>query len=291
MGSTLAWLLPALGAFFHYGVGQGLVKKYADSVPPARFCFFLVLAKSVVNLGFFAVEGSAVPLGDPASLPFLAVGFLAYFLDGAAWVLYFESVVCGPITIVGTLSAAYPAFTVLFARLFLAEALLPWQYVGVALLVLGCVGLSYSPADPSAGTQSRRWIPLAATALVLWGGAQTLVKYAYGLPHADEAGLAVLNTLGGMASLGLYGWFKTPRHGLFKRFAASFVPMALMAVGDLLVIVASRRGPISLVTPISGAYPLVTVGFAYVFLNERLNALQWLCVLSVLAGMTLGSSS
>jgi len=58
----------------------------------------------------------------------LAIGVLAYLLDGVGWIMYFLSIISGPITIVGTLSAAYPALTVLFAHWFLGETLSPLQY-------------------------------------------------------------------------------------------------------------------------------------------------------------------
>jgi len=280
------WLLPALGAFFVYGIGQGLVKKWADDVPPAQFCFFLVVAKAVVNLGFFFFGGEHPPVFAPESMAFVKVGVLAYVLEGIGWILYFESVVYGPITIVGTLSAAYPAFTVLFARIFLGETLSNLQYTGVALLILGCIGLSYSPGGGKA--KDNRWIVYASTALVLWGAAQTLVKYSYGLPNASEVSLSLLNTIGGALSLGTYALIKTRGRGLFQRFGQSFFPMGLMALGDLFVIIASKHGPISIVTPISGAYPLVTLAFAWIVLNERLNRTQSFSVVLVMIGMVLG---
>lgn len=282
------WLLPALGAFFVYGIGQGLVKKWSEEVPPAQFCFFLVLAKAVVNLGFFFLGGEHPSLTDPATQHFIAIGLLAYFLEGTGWILYFESVVRGPITIVGTLSAAYPAFTVLFARLFLGETLASLQYFGVFLLILGCVGLSYSPPSADDARRDKSWIVLATSALVIWGAAQTLVKYSYSLPNSSEVSLSLLNTIGGTLSLGTYALYRTRGKGLFAHFGKSFIPMGMMACGDLLVIIASKHGPISIVTPVSGAYPLVTLGFAWVVLNERLSKLQWFAVGLVAVGMVLG---
>ena len=110
----------------------------------------------------------------------------AYILDGLGWILYFESSILGPITIVGTLSAAYPALTLLFAQIFLKEQLLTEQYLGVGMVIFGCLGLSYSPADPEGKTTNRRWIPLALAALACWGAAQTLVKYSYSLPSSES---------------------------------------------------------------------------------------------------------
>src|SRR5687768_9934937 len=136
--NVLIWLVPAVVALVLYGLGQGLVKKYIADVPPARFCLFFVVAKALVNFGYFATQEHP-PL--TASTSFMLVGTLAYVFDGLGWILYFKSIVMGPITIVGTLSAAYPALTVLFARVFLKETVQPMQYVAIALVIAGCLGV------------------------------------------------------------------------------------------------------------------------------------------------------
>jgi drug/metabolite transporter (DMT)-like permease len=299
------WLAPALSALFLYGVGQGLVKKYISEVPPARFCLFFVVAKALVNLGFYFQQG-APSLYTDAGKAFFWAGTLAYILDGAGWILYFKSIIAGPITIVGTLSAAYPALTVIFARIFLAEVLSPVQYGGVALVILGCIGLSYSPPGQGSKITDRRWVLYAGTALVLWGAAQTIVKYSYSLPEANEVTLSVYNTLGGFLTLGIYGLMfgrkkavtaapsspqagSTP--GTLREWMRSFLPMAMMAGGDLGVLIASRFGPVSIVSPLTGAYPVVTLGFAYVVLKETISKLQWFCILMILIGMYLSPGS
>jgi drug/metabolite transporter (DMT)-like permease len=291
--TVLGWLVPALLALFLYGIGQGLVKKNISEVPPARFCLYFIFAKTIVNLGFFFSQPHPDPFAAE-SHAFLFAGVLAYVLDGAGWILYFESIVSGPITIVGTLSAAYPALTVLFARVFLNEVLNGTQYAGVALVIAGCLGLSYSPPEP--GTKHRglfrqRWVWFAGTALILWGAAQTIVKYSYSLPGASEVNLALFNTLGGSLTLGLFGFLKGRKgsHSI-SEWGRSFLPMAMMAGGDLGVIIASQSGPISIVTPLTGAYPLVTLGFAAMVLKEKINRFQWLCLGLIIAGMILSTS-
>ncbi len=283
----ITWLAPALVALFLYGIGQGLVKKWISEVPPARFCLYFVVAKAVVNLGYFFSQDHP-PLMATGSEHFAMLGVLAYILDGIGWIFYFESIIAGPITIVGTLSAAYPALTVLFARGFLGESLLSIQYVGVALVIGGCLGLSYSPPEKSSKKTNRRWIPLSFFALVLWASAQTIVKYAYGLPGSSEANLAVFNTIGGALTLGVFGLLKgrQGKHSLGE-WTKSFLPMAMMAGGDLGVIIANKFGPISIVTPLTGAYPVVTLGFAAFVLRERISKLQWACIGLILVGMFL----
>ena len=288
--TTLVWLTPTLIALLLWGLGQGFVKKWISEVPPARFCLYFVVAKALVNIGYFLTQPHPAPFAHEG-MRFLLAGVFAYILDGLGWILYFESIVAGPITIVGTLSAAYPALTVLFARIFLGEQLTSMKYLAVGLVIAGCLGLAYSPPDPNAKATKKRWILFAAAALLLWGIAQTIVKWAYGLPQANEANMALFNTFGGILTLGVYGLWKgrTGAHST-REWGKSFLPMGMMAGGDLGVIIAlARNGPASLVTPISGAYPLVTLIFAVLVLKERLTIIQVVSVGMILAGIT-GSS-
>jgi drug/metabolite transporter (DMT)-like permease len=39
------------------------------------------------------------------------------------------------------------------------------------------------------------------------------------------------------------------------------------------------------VTPLTGAYPLVTLAFAALVLRERIMLLQWGCIVAILIGM------
>jgi drug/metabolite transporter (DMT)-like permease len=283
----LLWLTPSILALFFYGIGQGLVKKWSGEVSPARFCLYFVVARALVNLGYFLTQDHP-SLAAPDGQHFLLLGVFSYVLDGLAWILYFESIIAGPVTIVGTLSAAYPALTVIFARVFLGEELSILQYVAVSIVIAGCLGLSYSPPEASLKLINRRWIPLSFAALVLWATSSTLTKHAYSLPEASEVNLALCSTVGGMLTLGVFGLWKgrTGGHDL-RAWLHSFLPMGLMAGGDLAVIIASRFGPISIVTPMTGAYPVVTLVFASMVLRERVLGYQWLCLGAIIGGMCL----
>ena len=278
-----AWLIPTLASLFLYGIGQGLVKKYIAEIPPARFCLFFVAAKTILNLSYFSMFHRQPLLGGGE---FAATCLGAYVVDGFGWVLYFEAIVHGPIAIVGTLSAGYPALTVLFARVFLGEALSGVQYAGVALVISGCVGLSYAPPPPGGETRGRRWIVLSFVSLFLWGCSSTLIKAAYRLPGADEVNVLVFNTISAMATLGGYGLLRGGARGSgHGEWLRSFVPMSMLAAGDIGFIVATRYGPVSLTTPLSGAYPLVTVIFAWLVLGERVSRWQAACIAGILVGM------
>ena len=289
--NPVTWMVPTLAALGLYGAGQVLVKKYISEVPPARYCLYFFFAKSAVNIGYFAYYYASSKTGAGADLSALPagafmVGILAYVIEGAAWVCYYESVARGPVSIVGTMSAAYAAPNVLFAYLFLGERLLGHQYVGVVFVIVGCVVLGYAPAEEGEEKKGKAWIPLALTALGLWGVWQTLVKHTYDAYGVNDAQMALFNVAGAFSTLGVYGLARgrggESAPGLWK---LAIVPTAVMAGGDLAVIVATLTGKVGVVTPISGAYPVVTLGIARVVLKERISRFQWAAVCLIVAGM------
>ncbi len=287
----LVWLTPSLIAVLLYGLGQGFVKKWIGEVAPARFCLYFIVARALFFIPYWALSDHPSLLA-PDGHKFLALGVFAYLLDGTGWILYFESIIAGPITIVGTLSAAYPALVVVFARIFLDEQLSALQYGAVVVVITGCIGLSYSPANGDARIIGRRWIPLSFGALVCWASAQTIVKYTYGLPEASTENMALASLMGGALTLGTFGLIKG-RAGVHSMHAwtRALVPMLMMAGGDLGVLIASRFGPISIVTPLTGAYPVVTLVFAAIVLKERISRLQWGCLAAIIGGICLLPSS
>ncbi|MFN8673250.1 MAG: EamA family transporter [Candidatus Sericytochromatia bacterium] len=294
--STATWLVPALATLVLYGIGQGFVKMFIEDAPPAKFCLFFVVAKTILNLSYFFTHDHPDPF-SPDARTFMMVGILAYILDGAGWILYFQSIVHGPITIVGTLSAAYPALTILLAKFFLSESLMTAQYLGVFIVIACCLGLSYTPKNPDIPQEdlkvtNSKWIPFAFFALLLWSSAQTIMKYAYSLPNSNDANMLVFNTIGGALTLGVYGvlfGIKGQKNSL-KELGKSFLPMGMMAAGDIGVIISSSTGPISIISPLTGAYPLVTLIFAALVLKEKIIKFHWLCIAVLLFGIFLSSA-
>ena len=180
----LPWLAPTIAALFAWGIAQGLVKKYIGEVSAASFCLYYAIANAIVNVAFWAVHDTPPPFAAEGQ-QFALWGLLAYVLDGIAWIFYYQSLNYGPISIVGTLSAAYPALTVVFARTFLGEELTLTQGLGVAAVLFGCLALAWSPPDGERRSNGR-WKWLAGIAVILWGMSGTLVRYAYGFPGAQR---------------------------------------------------------------------------------------------------------
>jgi len=162
--------------------------------------------------------------------------------------------------------------------------------VGVAAVIAGCLALAYTPPEAGLRKTRRRWMAYAGAAILIWGVAATLIRYAYRFPGAHEANMALFLGLGGLATLGVYGLARG-RRGAGREWGHAFGPMATMAIGSLLAAIAYKHGPASIVTPLSGAYPVVTLGFAWAILRERPSVLQWAGIVSVLVGMVLTTAA
>jgi len=63
----------------------------------------------------------------------------------------------------------------------------------------------------------------------------------------------------------------------------------MLAAGDIGVIIASEKGPISIVSPLTGAYPVITLAFAALVLKEHITKFQWGCIIVLLVGIYFSS--
>jgi drug/metabolite transporter (DMT)-like permease len=91
-------------------------------------------------------------------------------------------------------------------------------------------------------------------------------------------------------TLALYIFLRPP----LSRIRSSLDPVAagagiLIAFGWLAANTAVQTVPVSLLSPISATYPLVTIALAYSRLGERPQPLQWFGIALAIAGVALVS--
>jgi drug/metabolite transporter (DMT)-like permease len=85
------------------------------------------------------------------------------------YLCFFESIMDGQVAIVGTISAAYPALTVLGALVVLSESLTAVQSIGVIAIIGGVVALSYEPDPTAKHALPKRALVCSILAFFLWG--------------------------------------------------------------------------------------------------------------------------
>ena len=282
MGGILGWALPLACTVLSYGLAGGFWK-LAD-LSTGQFCLLFVLAKVVLNTGYW------IGLGCPRVEwnAFLRYTLLGQVINGFAWAGYFSALATGPAAIVQTVTAAYTALAAVLAVIFLKERLVAIQVVGVAMVVGAGMLLGYGGgSDGSAGQAG--WFAYSLVTLLCWGMAVVVFKHAYNQEGANDAVFSLGNLLGMAVTLLPFG-FMTTSGG--ERWAAGLVPLAwlvviLYAVGDLTLFAAINRGPATIVSPLSGLYPIPTIAYSALVLHEAVLGSQWVAIAMVLVAIVL----
>ena len=224
----------------------------------------------------------------PVEQPFFYLhGFSAAFLSAWGYVFYYEALARGNVSIVGTVTAAFPAVTIVLAWLLLGEHLLLPQRIAVFLIVGSIVFFSYK--KKTASGEGKGWILFMLLCVLFWGAWAVLAKLA-----VDRIGQP--NLLGAYACVGPIVWAP---YWLFKTKGRLSVPLRALGRPELAVLCfccaaismygALRRGYVSIVTPIVDLYPLVTILYARIWLKERMTRYQGVALILVLVGILLMS--
>lgn len=205
---------------------------------------------------------------------------------------FFESIMNGQVAIAGTISAAYPAVTVLGALIILGETLTAVQSIGVAAIIGGIIALSYESDPTSKHAMPKRALVFSVLAFFLWGFWSFTSKVA-----VDEVGAGNLfgfYVLSSVTAPVFYAWFRKVRPGALQSsdpsklaWTVAAVGLSINVTGTYVYSFALEQGNASLVVPISSAYPIVTAILAVAILKEKLNLLHLLALTVVVTGLVM----
>ena len=166
-----------------------------------------------------------------------------------------------------SLTALYPVVTIFLAAAFLAERVNRVQGVG---LVLALVAIYLFNVSEEGGLLSG-WLAYAFLPLVMWGVAGFLSKLA--TVHLS-GGLAALLLLVGflVANVALAAIVPWPREVPLRTWGLVAALGFFLAFGNYAVVKAYTTGKASVITPLAGLYPLVSVPIAVLLLGETVGA-------------------
>ncbi|MBC7545830.1 MAG: DMT family transporter [Candidatus Sericytochromatia bacterium] len=275
MSTVAQWLLPLVATVVFYGLAQALTKQFIADMSAGVFVLLDVIAKLVLNLGLFLMLGKVNPF-DPASSRFILLSLLGQAINAVAWLYYYKALEKGSVSIVGTITAAYPCVTVLLAWMFLGEKLLPLQYLGIGVIVAAGLMIAYQKEPGVEAGVSRRWMAHAGITFLFWGIATAIFKAAFNAPGADTMSFFVHNALVFAAVLVPYGLreVKGQSWGTKRQLALAAIPVSLFCIGDVTLFRAIELGPASIVTPLSGMYPVITLLYVWPVLKEKISLRQ-----------------
>jgi drug/metabolite transporter (DMT)-like permease len=217
------------------------------------------------------------------NLIWLVAGTLFYFFGYANFLKAFE---IGNVSIVSPISSACSIVTIILSAIFLGEILKPMSYLSI-LIIIGGIVLTSTDIKQIKNIKSVKGLKESFIAMIMFG------IYFFALGKAGKS----MNTL----SLFMYAmtiqsfifiictYFKTKtiakydyRGNLGLFFAITVVLYILAWIGFNY---GAAKGMVSIVTPISSLYPVITVILATAFYDERLVLNQKAGIALVIAGL------
>ena len=281
----LLWLPFSLATLMFYGLGQVFAKETRTDVPSSNLLLILGLNMLVIWSAYWFVFREPGSFGTGAWLQAIA----GAALSGLAYVTYYESLKHGKVSVVGTIAGAYAPWTVVLALIFLGEQMSLGEGAGVVLVVLSMLIFTY-PNGNNGGTKTERLgVAFAICSLFLWGTSAAVAKGAI-----DEIGNT--NFIGVYAlvvpAIWLVYWIVTAKAKLSMPESNKWIlqlSMVFLAAGGITYYTAIQNGPVSIVSPITNLYPIVTIAAAKMRLKEMLSTRQMIALAMLFASVPLFS--
>ncbi len=287
------WLPLALLAIVLYGTSQVAqkVSLRSMSAPSVAFLSIALAAPiSLVCLAPYIWSGQLFKL----DLYTLVLGLIAAAFGQFGYYTYLEAAERGPISIVGSVTAAYPIIVIAFALLMLEENPHIEQLSGAIMVTSAVIALSYiHGANEKSAFPTRKYFAMCVVTVMLWGLWAIFTKLA-------------LDRMESLLFLGLYAVVIIPATLIYYGFRSLkirevipswSVPLMIAIMSSEIVniaffceINAVARGPASIVFPLVASSPVIVVLLAFGFLKERLSKMEWLLIALVVAGIIMTST-
>jgi len=282
------WFVLAIVVTFFWGSAGIFAKISTPKIGVAGVALLIASVETVMySLAFlYWREDVSISLQD---------GLLAAFsclIGVTGYLCFFESIIEGQVAIAGTISAAYPALTVVGAIVVLSESLTSVQAVGVLAIIGGVVLLSYEPNPGSKHAMNKRSLFFALMAFLLWGIWSLTSKVA--IDRVGPGNIFGFYVLSSITAPVIYAWLRRVRPGGPRMsnppnsaWALGAIGLVLNVSGTLVYSFSLDSGIASLVVPITSAYPLITIVLAVALLREKLSSLHLIAVGVVVAGLVM----
>ncbi|RIK72303.1 MAG: hypothetical protein DCC67_19465 [Planctomycetota bacterium] len=181
------------------------------------------------------------------------------------------------------LTSLYPVVTILLAIPLLDESMTSRQAAGV-VLSLAAIYLFNVPAK---GEFWSPWLPPVLLAIVLWGVAGYLQKLSTNYTSGEKSALWFHAAFVAMG-VGMALFISWPRGAAWSTWLLAAALGLSMALGNAAILLAyADGGPASVVTPLAGLYPLVSIPISLAALGERIGRRETLGIVLALVAVYL----
>lgn len=283
---TDSWLWLALATVIIWGLGTLISKPATMRLGTRRMLAFIAIAEGGVYLLLFLVLRGPLPTDNSYAI---LAAFLAALTGTLGYIFYYEGILVGSVGLMGTITAAYPVPTILLSLWLLGESLTLLQAAGAVLVLISVIALSREPRPAARGKSSA--LAFALMAFVAWGLWGYFSKVA--VDGVGEGNLFGFYALSNILVLGVFLALtrKRPRDAPHAdrggALAFGLLDVAFGASGVIVLTFAYALGPASLVSAITGSYPLVSTLAAHFFLKEKFEGKDAVALLLFIPGIVL----
>jgi drug/metabolite transporter (DMT)-like permease len=283
------WLVLSLFAVLFWGIGEILTKKATGVLRAPTMLLFYAWAALIVWGGYWYLKGH--PLMPLTSIATIA-GVIASLCFAIGMIFYYVALDMkfSKISIVSPITGAVPIITVLLAVIFLNEKFHILAALGILSVILGSILLGIKDLEEK---YNKKIYFLSFFCLILWSFGDVLAKVS--IDMSSHIYFMLLYFLIGFVIWNLYYITKTyskermPSNNGTKKVGVfcGVLSVALFTIGSIFIYLAFESGLVSLVSPITNGYPILTVVIAHSFLNEKLKINQKIAITLFIFGTIL----
>jgi drug/metabolite transporter (DMT)-like permease len=255
------WLLWTAAAVVSWGLWAVLAKVIGDGLTGGQSQVLSTVGMLPVILIFAWSKDRTIQPGGRRGVYY---GLAAGAVTGLGNVPYYDLYARGGTAATAvSLTALYPIVTIALAAAILGERVNRIQGLG---LVLALAAIYLFNVSEEGGLASG-WLAYAFLPLVMWGVSGLLQKLATGLLSGGFAALLVL--VGFLiANVGLALIVPWPTAVSLRTWGLVTALGFFLAFGNYAVVLAYATGKASVITPLAGLYPVVSVPIAVLALGE-----------------------
>ncbi len=281
-----AWLGLALATVVVWGVGTLISKPATMRLGTRRMLAFIAIAEGGTYLVLFLLLRTDFPADNPYAI---VAAFLAALTGTLGYIFYYEGILVGSVGLMGTITAAYPAPTILLSLWLLGESVSALQALGIVLVIVCVIFLSREDKPVSSGKSSAALF--AFMAFISWGLWGYFSKVA--VDGVGEGNLFGFYALSNILVLGIFlvltrkRPLDAPHADRGRAVAFGLLDVTFGAGGVVVLTYAYALGPASLVSAVTGSYPLVSTLAAHFLLKERFGWKDAVALLLFVPGIVL----
>ena len=281
----MLWLLFAFGSAFFAGITAVLAKigmEKIDSTLATALRTIVVLAFSWLMV---FIVGSQNQIGEISgrTLCFLVLSGLS---TGASWLCYFHALQLGDVNKVAPIDKSSTVLTILFAFLLLGEPVSAAKMIGILGIGTGTLLMIARKGGDKNQVRSRSWLLFAVLSAVFASLASIFGKI--GVENIESNLGTAIRTVVVLAMAWVMVFVSGKQRemkGISKKsWLFLFLSGITTGLSWLCYYRALQDGPASIVVPVDKLSIVVTIGFSYILLKEKLSRKAGVGLLLILLG-------